>query len=208
MPLQNRVQPTGDIIAHPSRGTLIGNRGILHDTARTVKRRWSHPHWIVCTLHWKDVRRVPMTPNRWTELFFLDEAVALAAGHRPCAYCRRADYRLWKAAWEHAFGERAKAAEMDGVLHASRIDKATHTQQQHTANLADLPDGTFILHDGQPHLILGPNLLTYGPDAYALALPKPSFKTAQVLTPAITVAVLRAGYRPVLHPTSQAGQVP
>jgi hypothetical protein len=203
MPLQNRVQPDGTIIVSSARGTFTGNRGILHDPAKSLLRRWSHPHWITCSLHWKNVRRVLMSPNRWTELFFLDECVALAAGHRPCAYCRRADYERWCAAWKHAFGARMKAPEMDRLLHASRIDTTTRMQRRHTARISTLPDGTFILHRDQPHLVFGETLLPYSAFGYQNALPRPDTVTAEVMTPAVTVAVLKAGYRPAPHDSSQ-----
>jgi hypothetical protein len=199
MPLQNRVLPTGEIVADPARGTLTGNRGILHDENRVLRRRWSHPHWICCTLTWKDVRRVPMTKGRWTELFFADEAVALAAGHRPCAYCRRPDYVRWCDAWERAFGARERAAAMDRALQISRIDGTTRLHRRHQADAKTLPDGTFIDHAGQPHLIRGPHIHPYFPDGYGPALPRPE-GLVTVLTPAVTVAVLKAGYPTVMRP--------
>src|SRR5262249_39098275 len=105
MPLQNRVTPTGEIVADPGRGLLMGNRGCLHDPARTLGvTRWRSKLWICCLLVWKDVRRDPMPPGRWTALFFLDEVTALAAGHRPCAYCRRPDYLAFAEAWRAAGG--------------------------------------------------------------------------------------------------------
>ena len=115
-PLQNRVLPTGDIVAEPTRGTLMGNRGCLHDADRALGvARWRSKAWICCTLTWKDVRRDPMPPGRWTALFFLDEATALVAGHRPCAYCRRADFLAYAEAWRSAenLARRPWARDMD-----------------------------------------------------------------------------------------------
>jgi hypothetical protein len=204
MPLQNRVLPTGEIVAHPARGTLTGNRGILHGADRRLGlARWRHPHWIVCDLtDPRGRRRRPMAPGTWTELFFLDEAVALAAGHRPCAYCRRPAYGAFGAAWARAGlpGHGAKA--IDAVLHAQRV-RRDRRQVTHEAPMSALPDGSFVAGPGAPCLVLGESLLPYGPGGYGPALPRPG-GSATVLTPAPTVAVLRAGYRPLLHPTAGA----
>jgi hypothetical protein len=196
MPLQNRVLPTQEIIAHPARGTLTGNRGILHDDQRRLgTTRWRHKAWISCTLHYKGIRRTPMTPGTWTELFFLDEAVALAEGHRPCALCRRDAFRAFQAAWPNS---PASAPHMDAVLHAARLD--LRQQRRHTEDFGNLPGGTFILHDHRPHLVHAGNLHPYAPDGYAPPIPCPD-GTVQVLTPWPLVAVLRAGYAPALHPS-------
>ncbi len=142
---QNRVMPDASIVAVPARGTLTGNRGILHDEdGRLGIARWRHCHWISCELDYKGWRRRVMSPGTWTELFFLDEAVALAAGHRPCALCRRADYTRFVTAWTAATGQRATAADMDRQLHAARVDRTTRLQVTHEANIATLPDGCFI----------------------------------------------------------------
>lgn len=200
MPLQNRVLPDQSIVADPARGLLTGNRGILHDETRTLRRRWTNKAWICCALDWKGVRRTPMTGRSWTELFFLDEAVALAAGHRPCATCRRLAYNLFRAAWEHAALPGTKAAEIDAHLHATRLD---HRQQRRfRAEAASLPDATFIALP-EPHLILGPHAFPYTPAGYLPPIPRPQGEVA-VMTPAPLVAVLQAGYRPILHPSLQA----
>lgn len=203
MPLQNRVLPQGEIVAIPEKGLFTGNRGVLHDETRTLRRRAAHPHWICCTLDWKGWRRDVMAPRRWTALFFLDEAVALSAGHRPCAYCRRPAFNAWSAAWARAFGAPAKAPVMDKRMQESRWDKAARAPRRFTAPLADLPDGTFIeTPDGQAQLVLGPRLLPYSPAGYGPALPRPAKGEARVLTPDVTVRVLAAGFAPVLHPSS------
>jgi hypothetical protein len=200
MPRQNRVLPTGEIIAHPARGLLTGNRGLLHDDAGELgPARWRHPHWISCALTYKDWRRQVMTPGTWTELFFLDEAVALSAGHRPCALCRRADYTSFRIAWGRAMGERPGAADMDHVLHAARIEKPGRRQRRHAALLATLPDGAFILWTGTPHLVLKDQLLPYDPQGYGPAAARPPMAEVTVLTPRPMVEVLQAGYRPILH---------
>ncbi len=121
MPLQNRVLPDQSIVAVAARGTFTGNRGILHDDARNLRRNWTSKAWICCALEWKATCRIPMTPHTWTELFFLDEAVALAAGHRPCATCRRTAYNAFRAAWAKASLPGTKAAEIDACLHKTRL---------------------------------------------------------------------------------------
>jgi len=204
MPLQNRVLPTGEIVADPARGLFTGNRGILHRGDRTLGRaRWRGRLWICCVLRWRDVRRVPMSPGTWTELFFLDEAVALAAGHRPCAFCRRADYGRFRDAWAAAGLPGRRAAEIDAALHPARTrrgpDGATHA-----APAADLPDGAFVALAGGPALILGRRALPFRPSGYGAPLPR-SGGAARVLTPAPLVAVLRAGYRPALHQSATQG---
>ena len=123
MPLQNRVTPAGEIIADPARGTLMGNRGILHDAQQRLgAARWRHRHWIYCRLAFKGRWREVMAPSRYTELFFLDEATALAAGHRPCCECQREDFRRFQAAWQQAFGHAASAGAIDRALHEARVE--------------------------------------------------------------------------------------
>ncbi|PUB13225.1 hypothetical protein [Yoonia sediminilitoris] len=203
MPLQNRVLPTGEIVAIAARGTMTGNRGILHRENKTLgTARWTHHAWICCTLDWQGRKRPVMTGRNWTELFFLDEAVAFAAGHRPCGYCRRSAYKRYVAAWEHVTGTRPKAPQLDKALHAARIIKGGRQQQTGTANCDSLPDGTIIIYGGRHHLLVGPRMLLYSPDGYGLATPRPSGTHVTVLTPSPTVAVLRAGYAPALHPTA------
>lgn len=202
MTLQNRVLPTGEIVAEPFRGTLMGNRGCLHDAARRLGRaRWRHRNWITCRLSFKGRRRTLMVPGRYTELFFLDEATALAVGHRPCAECRREDYLRFRAAWENAFGDRPSAAELDRTLHADRLDGVTGGgQRRHEVSARDLPDGAMALIEGRPMLVWAGALRPWHRDGYraALALPRGAIT---VLTPAATLAVLRAGYSPIPHPS-------
>lgn len=207
MPLQNRVTPFGEIVAHPARGLFLGNRGVLHDEAKRLgAARWRMPHWVTCVLDFKGRRRAVMTPRRYTELFFLDEAVALAAGHRPCAECRRADYNRFRAAFAaaHERTDRVYAREMDAVLHPARVERGTRAQIRYRHDLADLPDGTFVRLDEAPDtalLVLGERLLPYDFERYGPARPRPG-GTVTVLTPAPSVAVLAAGYRPQLHPSA------
>lgn len=204
MPRQNRVSPFGEIEATAARGLLTGNRGILHDAAgRLGRARWRHPHWIACRLDFKGLRRTVMSPGAWTELFFLDEAVALAAGHRPCAYCRRDDLRRFAAAWQEAHGLDGppKAPEMDRALHGSRVHFRTRRQRTFAAMAGELPDGSFVGVSGDAWLVLGSAILRWTHRGYAHRAPLPD-APVEVLTPAPTVAVLRAGYRPMLHPSA------
>lgn len=198
MVLQNRVMPTAEIVADPARGLFMGNRGILHDERRALgTARWRHPHWVTCRLSFKGRHRTVMAPGAYTELFFLDETVALAAGHRPCAERRRADYRAFRGAFEAANGPVASAAEMDRRRHAARVTR-TRRQIVHDAQADSLPDGTFIRLEGASWLVCGDRLRRYTPAGYTEARARPT-GAVTVLTPAPTVAALKAGYRPGLH---------
>ncbi len=199
MPLQNRVLATGDIVAHPARGLFMGNRGILHDQNRRLgAARWRHKAWIICVLAHKDWHRDVMTPGQYTELFFLDEAVALAAGHRPCKLCRRAAYLAYTA----AAGHRGSAPALDARLHAERAIPRRFGQRRHQADLASLPDGAIILVEETPHLVLGRTLRPASPQGYGPPRPRPTSGPVTLLTPPTSVAALEGGYAPELHPTS------
>jgi len=201
-PLQNRVLPTGEITSHPARGTLTGNRGILHDeTGALGTARWRHPNWVCCELSYKDRYHGPMPARGWTALFFLDEAVALAAGHRPCHQCRHADAGRFRAAWDRAHGHTASTKEIDKSLHTARTTRARQ-QIRYEARADSLPNGTFILSDA-PHLLTTNHALRYSPHGYTQALPRPT-DTVVVLSPAPMVATLSAGYSPRLHPSAAA----
>jgi hypothetical protein len=205
VPLQNRVTPFSAIEAVPARGLFTGNRGCLHDdNRRLVTQGWRTPAWIVCTLTYKDVRRVVMTPRRWTELFFLDEAVAFAAGHRPCAFCRRPAFRAFVEAWASVTGEPARAPAVDAALHRDRVPPLRGGPRP-TARLRDLPAGTLVTlpgDDASAWLIAGGRLRKWSHAGYTDAVRRSPSMTVTVLTPAATVTALRAGYRPVLHPTA------
>ena len=204
MPLQNRVTPSGEIIATPARGTMMGNRGgAFHTSERTLThRRWKTKAWICCVLQFKGRRRVVMTPNRYTELFFLDEATALAAGHRPCFECRRVDALRFTDAWQAANGgKRPSAPEMDKVLHAERTGKVRAAN----ARIRDLPNGTFVTWQGQPHLVLARRLRPWTVEGYARALDVEPAERLAVLTPPTIVAALSAGYWPMVHVSAQTG---
>lgn len=202
MTLQNRVMPDGSIVAVAAKGTLMGNRGILHGADQTLgTTRWRHKAWVCCELQFKGRHRAVMQPGHYTELFFLDEAVALAAGHRPCAECRRADHLAFRAAWFRAFGTQPSAPEMDRALHAARIDPRTKLQATHQLGSETLPNGTFIRQNDTACLLQDGSLRPFSPDGYGPARPLPEGEVT-VLTPAPTVAVLAAGYRPRLHPSA------
>ncbi len=203
MTLQNRVQPDGQILAVPARGTMTGNRGIIHGPDRMLAtKRWSHKAWICCELEWQGRKREVMTGRNWTELFFLDEAVAMAAGHRPCGYCRRSTYQRFTDAWATSTGTRPRAPDMDAVLHPARV-RRDRSQVTHLALLTTLPTGTFILHDGHPHLVRDHDLLPYSPDGYLAPVPRRGCGQVTVMTPKPMVQVLTGGYRPVLHDSAR-----
>ena len=203
MPLQNRVLPSGEITAIPSRGTLTGNRGIIHRDDKTLgTSRWTHHAWICCTLDWQGRKRPVMTGRNWTELFFLDEATAFAAGHRPCGYCRRDAYAAYRDAWAKVAGMRMSAKQMDSALHADRVDR-TRRQITYPAVLETLPDGVFVQHENQPHLWLQKALLPYTPDGYLTPIAPKTETITKVMTPLSTVEVLRAGFAPQLHATAK-----
>jgi len=200
MPLQNRVTPLGDLVAHPARGLVYGNRGCLHDATGRIRRRYAGRRWIACRLEFRGWRRSPLLePGRFTELFFLDDATALAAGHRACALCRREDYTRLGAIWRDVHPGRVGADAIDAQLHAERL--APH----HRASLADLPDGVFVLHDDTPHVVLGAHLLRWSPAGYVARIARPARRRVDVITPPSLVAVLRAGWDPLvplLHPSA------
>ncbi|HEY3143213.1 MAG TPA: hypothetical protein VGJ86_18890 [Acidimicrobiales bacterium] len=195
----NRVSPFGEIVAIDQRGLFMGNRGSIHRGGdREIARLWQVRRWITCVLEYKGWAAPKWVPGRWTPLFFWDEAVALAAGHRPCALCRRADYNRWLDGWEQAFGERLKADPMDLVMHADRLDG--RTQRRHALPWSDVPVGAFVVVDDEvPALVLDDRLVPWSAAGYGSPVDRPSRGTAFVATPASTVQVLRHGYEPVIH---------
>ena len=206
MPLQNRVTPLGELVADPARGLVYGNRGCLHDDAGRIRRRYAGKRWIACRLEFRGWHRGPLLqPGRFTELFFLDEATAFAAGHRPCALCRREDYARFCELWRRLHPGSAGADAIDAQLHAERVDPATHAQRRHVTRLDDLPDGAFVLHDGAPHVVLGERLLRWGAPGYVAAQARPEGGQATLVTPPSLVAVLRTGWQsalPLFHPSA------
>jgi hypothetical protein len=198
MPLQNRVTPLGELVADPARGLVYGNRGCLHDETGRIRRRYNGKRWIACRLRFKDWHRSPLLqPGRFTELFFLDEATALAAGHRACALCRRADYNKLAEIWRELHPGQVGADAIDAQLHGERLGT-------HEAQVDELPDGAFVLRNDAPWLVLGADLLQWTHAGYVAHTPRPAGK-AQLITPPSLVAVLRAGWTPLVplvHPSA------
>ena len=208
MPLRNRVTPCSEIVAHPARGLVYGNRGCLHDADGAIRRHYATRRWIACRLQFKGWLRRPLVqPGKFTELFFLDEATAFAAGHRPCALCRREDYDRFAEIWRELHPSRRGADAIDAQLHAERFDPATRAQRHHEAKLDDLPAGAFVMHDDRPWLVLADQLVRWSPAGYDARVPRPSDERATVITPASLLAVLRTDWQPVvalLHPSAGA----
>ena len=231
MPLQNRVTPLGNLIADPARGTVYGNRGCLHDAHGVICRRLQVERWIACRLEFKGRRRAQLLqPGRYTELFFLDEATAFAAGHRPCAECRREDYNRFMqivgetragAIDERLHAERLvlAAADRDGeslfqVVPGARVDAearaylaAAYQNPRECELIGELPDAAFVLRDGEPWLVLGDELLRWTPAGYADRIARPRNGEAPVVTPPSLLDVLRAGCTgavPLLHETARS----
>jgi hypothetical protein len=203
MPLQNRVTPFGDIIATPHRGMFTGNRGIIHDpvTKTLLRKRWSSPAWITCVCEFRGRWREVMGQRSWTELFFLDEATAFAAGHRPCFYCRREDATRFRAMWEQGNGTgRVFARDMDAVLHRERLNHGKKRLHPLPMALENLPDGAMVQADGESYLIAQGRALNWSPAGYREATA--SLEGATLLTPPSTRRAFGAGYRPVLHPSA------
>jgi hypothetical protein len=198
MPFQNRVTPLGDLISDPARGLLYGNRGCLHDGDGTIRRPFAVKRWIACRLEFKGRKRRLLVPGRYTELFFLDEATAFAAGHRPCAECRREDYNRFVG----LLGMRADA--IDERLHGERLD-ASGTRRLHRASVEEVPDGAFVLDAGEPWLVLGAELLRWTPGGYTERARRRPTGDVELITPPLLVDVLRSGWRgsePLLHPSA------
>jgi hypothetical protein len=205
MPLQNRVTPFGELIATPHRGTLMGNRGCLHDGHRRVRRPFALRRWIACVLEFRGRRRTVMTPGRYTELFFLDEATALAAGHRPCAECQHARYRLFRDLWTAANPGRVavpSAEAIDRVLHAERLGPR-RAKRTYPERLARLPAGVMVADaDGRPFLVLERALRPWTPAGYGPAVPRRRDARVRVLTPRSVVRAVARGYPVEAHPSA------
>jgi hypothetical protein len=195
MPLQNRVDPFGNLFRTHARGTMMGNRGgALHNNEREIVRSYKSRRWIACVLEFRGRHRTVMSERRYTELFFLDEAVALAAGHRPCAECRRERFNAFKEAWRRARGLTSLpfADDIDRELHPARIQRLQKVTYE--AAMDSLPDGSFVQMDGRAYLVWTGALLLWTPEGYSGRLPKPANTTATVLTPEPIVECMRHGY--------------
>ena len=205
MPLQNRVDPWGTIFRTPARGTMLGNRGgALHNDEREIVRAYASRRWITCVLEFKGRHRIVMSPRRYTELFFLDEAVAFAAGHRPCAECRRARFNAFLNAWKRRRGgddsEPVRADAVDLELHRARAGRHG-VKVTYQAPLDSLPNGSFVESEGAAWLVWNEALLLWTPEGYARKERRPSGAAATVLTPRPIVECFRAGYEPDTHPS-------
>ena len=200
MPLQSRVSPFGELIATPARGTLFGNRGgRLHDSQQKLTaRRWVNRAWICCKLAFNNRHR-KVWGNSYTELFFLDEVTAFAAGHRPCFECRRKDAERFALLFSGK-KQRASAAAMDKILHAERLDGKT--KRSHRSKLDTLPDGAMISLDGQAFAVRGNRLWRWAPGGYSQSQSRPRGIAVDVLTPPSILTVLRRGYGPLWHPSA------
>lgn len=201
--LQNRVDPWGQLKSVRSRGTLMGNRGILHDDQQRLLRKWARKPWVTCLLSFGEIRRVPFSPGNYSELFFLDEATALAAGHRPCKTCQRNKHVEFKTTWLRANrpGEDNSSvliAEIDNALHDERVTRDGH-KITFDARLSELPDGTIFEHNGDALLVWMDRLWRWSHDGYSPAESIPASTVVPVLTPRSIVQMLAAGYRPDVH---------
>jgi hypothetical protein len=211
MPRQNRVTPFGEIVATPERGTFMGNRGVLHGGEGRIRRAWQVKRWLVCLLEFRGRERKVMTPGHYTELFFLDEATSLAAGHRPCAECRHERFVAFCTAWGAAHpgdggSPRPTATFIDDRLHAERL-AADRSKRSFVAALDELPNGVFVTHDSwgeRAYLVWGDSLFAWSPGGYRERRPRPKGAEVLVLTPKSTVGAIREGYVPEIHPTSSS----
>jgi hypothetical protein len=199
-PLQNRVTPFGKIVALSGRGLMMGNRGILHDEHRRIVRSTQLRRWLTCVTEFRGRHRTIMAPRRYTELFFLDEATAFSAGHRPCAECRNADYRRFRTLWAELTGRPASADGIDLQLHGER--RNGRTQRTHQAEISTLPDGSYIALDGAAWLVRGSSLWAWSDRGYHSRRTRPPAGEVVLLTPPSLVAIFRAGYAPAIHPSA------
>jgi hypothetical protein len=198
--MQNRVDPTGNIISTTARGAWMGNRGQLHDDTKEIQRHFKLKAWLTCKLQFKERHRNVMSPGLYTELFFLDEATAFAAGHRPCCECRRQDHYRFKMFWlksnpEYKFDEKTSIKQIDDVLHAERIN-SRNNKVTWLDNIDNLPTGTFIFRNKHPYLIASHQLFRWTPLGYDNKLPVPKNEIVTVLTPRSVVNTFSAGYLP------------
>jgi len=202
-PARNRVTPAGDIVAIQLRGAWTGNRGILH-SGRKIVRFHASDLWITCALEFRGRRHEQWLPHHYTFLFFHDEAVSLAAGHRPCAECRRESYNAYRTAWAQGRGvDVPSAKQMNQQLHGERIVRGTHRRRIHKLPWAELPDGAFVLLDTSPAVVIGDQLTVWTHEGYRDKQARPPRGTASVITPPSSIAALRAGYRVQIDPSAR-----
>lgn len=198
--LQNRVDPFGTIIKTSARGCFMGNRGVIHNQHKEITHAFKHKAWITCALEFKGRKRTVMTPDRWTELFFLDEATAFAAGHRPCFECRKEDAKRFKSCWiqgnpAYNFTMKTSINEIDDIIHRERID-ADKKKITHARMSSDIPEGTFVLMNSDAYLFNNSRLYWWTPFGYQNSIAMPEGRMLTVLTPYSIVNAFRAGYMP------------
>jgi hypothetical protein len=209
--LQNRVDPFGNFIVTSARGSFMGNRGVIHKDKKIIKP-FNHKAWIICVLEFKGRKRKVMTPDRWTELFFLDEATAFAAGHRPCFECRREDASRFKSCWikgnpEHQFDMKTSVQSIDRIIHAERIDH-NKNQVRHQRKVSDIPSGTFVLWNDEPHVFAQGSFHRWTPFGYEGSVSIDSNALLTVLTPRSIVNAFLAGYVPAIGGSSLTAALP
>ncbi|NCD71153.1 hypothetical protein [Mucilaginibacter agri] len=197
--LQNRVDPYGNLIKTPHRGAWLGNRGVIHNEQKQIVRQFKIKVWITCALEFRGRHREVMTPNRWTELFFLDEATAFSAGHRPCFQCRYLDHQRFKEFWlkgnpQYGFDMKTPVTKIDEIIHTERVS-ADKSKVSHEADVDALPDGTFVNHEDKPYLLKQNRLYLWTPGGYGEPIDLHD-KTLTVLTPKSIVNMIKAGYTP------------
>ncbi len=210
MPLQNRINPFSKIIATAERGAYTGNRGVIHNAQKEIIKNHAVKYWITCMLQYKSMHREVMTPNRWTELFFLDEATAFAAGHRPCGFCRHADFKRFKNLWLQANGKQhglvgnVKMDVIDNIIHQERLDK-NNVQKMFSVYLETLPDGVFVKlpNDKNAYLWNLQNLYQWSFKGYKKITTFNKNQMVDVLTPNSYVEVFKNGYTAQIHLSAQ-----
>ena len=198
--LQNRVDPFGNIITSPARGLWMGNRGVIHNDDKRITKMYAHKAWIICKLEFKGRKRTVMTPDRWTELFFLDEATALSAGHRPCFECRRPDALRFKECWikgnpSHHFTLATSINQIDEIIHRERTS-GEEKNVLHQRRLSDIPEGTFVLMNTEPWLFFNGKLHRWTPFGYHDSVSIAQASPTTIVTPNSIVNALDAGYKP------------
>jgi hypothetical protein len=202
-PERNRVTPLGEIVAIRQRGAWCANRGIIH-RGHEIVRFHASKLWITCALEFRGQQLAQWDPHHMTLLFMYDEALSLAAGHRPCAYCRRPAYREFRDLLAAEVGiEPPLAADLDARLHAERLQPRSHRRRLHEAAWRDLPEGSFVLRDEVPHLVLADATRAWSAEGYATPTSRPASGTAVLLTPPSSLAALRAGYRPQIDDSAR-----
>ena len=201
--LQNRVDPFGNLIKTEARGSWTGTRGLLHNDEQEILRPFRLKAWLTCKLEFKGRKRKMMSPDRYTELFFLDEATAFAAGHRPCCECRRDDFNKFKSLWLKAnpgygFDKKVSIQKIDGIIHEERINK-DRSKISFEESIHNIPDGSFVLFDNDPHVVFNKQLFLWSPFGYAKGITLPHAEKLIVLTPVSIVNTFRVGYLPQMR---------